>query len=65
MTRNTSRLALAAALVLLASASVLGQQISGTITGNVADTSGAVLPGAEVTATNTATGVDSGALVND
>ena len=65
MTTRTSQLGLVVALVLMAAAGAMAQQISGTITGNVADTSGAVLPGAEVTATNTATGVDSVAVVND
>ncbi len=65
MASKNSQLGLVVALVLMASAGVLGQQISGTITGNVADTSGAVLPGAEVAAKNTATGVDSVAVVND
>src|SRR5262245_49787423 len=45
-------------LILLASASLLsGQTGSGTIQGTVTDPSGAVVPGAAVTATNIATGV--------
>ncbi|SNT44105.1 Carboxypeptidase regulatory-like domain-containing protein [Granulicella rosea] len=42
---------------LLAPASLLGQVSSSTISGSVADTTGAVIPGAKVVATNTATNV--------
>ena len=52
-------------MLLVISPSVTAQQTSGAITGNVKDSSGAVLPGAEVTATNTATRVDSVVVVND
>ena len=52
-------------MLLVISPSVTAQQVTGTITGNVKDSSGAVLPGAEVTATNTATRVDSVVVVND
>ncbi len=60
MTRATAtgasvRLALAGALVLSVPASTLGQMTRGSIAGNVRDVSGAVVPGAAVTATNVAT----------
>src|SRR5437667_12137815 len=42
--------------LVLASAPAWGQATSGEITGKVADASGAVIPGVEVSATNTATG---------
>ena len=52
------RLSLATALILICMAvSAVAQTVTGTIRGNITDTTGAVVPGANVTATNTATGV--------
>ena len=48
------RFGLAAALMLLASSAVFAQ--TATISGRVVDDAGAVLPGATITVTNTATG---------
>ncbi len=44
-------------LLLLAPAAVRAQSVTGTITGSVTDASGAVIPGATVKVTDTATGV--------
>src|SRR5437867_8588867 len=44
-------------LVLFGARLCYGQATSGEITGKIADASGAVIPGVEVTATNAATGV--------
>jgi len=54
-------LALALALVPVA----FGQRTQGTISGTVKDSTGAVVPGADVTATNQATGVSRGTVTND
>ena len=45
------------AILLCMTLSTVAQTVTGTIRGIVTDTSGAVVPGATVTATNTATGV--------
>ena len=45
--------------LLLATAVFAQEGINGTLTGTVSDTSGALIPGVEVTAKNTATGVAS------
>jgi outer membrane receptor protein involved in Fe transport len=50
--------------VAISSVIALGQAASGTITGLVTDPSGAVVPGASVIATDTATGVQTGAVTN-
>ena len=47
----------ALAVVVLAASPVLAQTTTGSVTGTVTDPSGAVIPGATVTVTNTATGV--------
>ena len=53
------------ALVFFASTPLFSQSSNGTISGTVADASGAIVPGVMVTATNNATGVVSTALSND
>ena len=54
---DSSRWSFCAALLLIAAGALLGQTGSGTIQGTVTDPTGAVIPGASVTATNIATGV--------
>lgn len=53
-----SLLALALAALLLSPVAARGQSATGDIQGTVVDQSGAVLPGASITVTNTATGVE-------
>jgi hypothetical protein len=53
-----------AALALLATA-LYGQTFTGTILGTATDSSGAILPGVKVTATEQATGVERTALTNE
>jgi len=57
--------ALLLVMVLLIPASLNAQDARGNITGRVADSSGAVVAGAEVRATNTATGVSAIAKTNE
>jgi hypothetical protein len=68
MQAPSTRLARAAAIVLAAAAfaasAVLAQTITGSIRGTVTDPSGAVIAGASVTATNVATGVNTGTQTN-
>lgn len=53
-------------LILLLSAGVLsGQTVTGTLSGTVTDSSGAVIPGVEVAAKNEETGLTRSALSND
>src|SRR5437016_11360090 len=62
------RICIATALVvcLLFSTAVFAQEgINATLSGSVSDSSGALIPGVEVTAKNTATGVTSTALTNE
>src|SRR5262245_2277933 len=47
------------------SSHVLGQSTYATVSGTVADDSGAVLPGVSVTATNNATGVVANVITNE
>jgi hypothetical protein len=51
-------------MAVLGSFSALGQTVTGSITGVVTDPSGAVVPGATVTAQNTATGVTTAGQTN-
>src|SRR5439155_19892016 len=51
--------------VFFASAPLFSQSSNGTISGTVADASGAIVPGVTVTATNNATGVVATVLSND
>ena len=53
--RHLVRAALATAILLLASASIDGQSLFGTISGTVVDEQGGVLPGADVTLTDQGT----------
>jgi len=53
------RLLLAFLLLVLLSASAAGQSITGSITGVVTDSTGAVIPDAEVTVINTDTNIRS------
>lgn len=54
--RRTSWIGFALVVSLLACTPLLAQRVSGTITGTVTDPQGAVVPGAQVTITNDATG---------
>src|SRR5437867_13422127 len=56
---------LAALLALLVAAPALSQSTNATVTGTIADSTGALIPGVTVTATNTATGVVNTALSNE
>src|SRR6266566_8052384 len=51
--------------VFFASAPLFSQSSNGTISGTVADASGAIVPGVMVTATNNATGIVTTVLSND
>jgi hypothetical protein len=53
------------AFVLFASTPLFSQSSNGTISGTVADSTGAIVPGVTVTATNNATGVVTTGLSND
>src|SRR5262245_57246465 len=61
------RLLLASTLLacLVVSAQGFGQSTSATVSGSVADFSGAVLPGVSMTATNNATGVVTTVITNE
>src|SRR5207247_1705355 len=56
---------LAASLALLLAAPLLSQSTNATMTGTIADSTGALIPGVTVTATNTATGVVTTVLTNE
>ena len=51
--------------LLVTSAMAYGQTVTGTISGQVTDPSGAVIPHAQVVAENTATGVQTPVTTND
>jgi len=51
------RLASCALILLVSTSTLLAQTVTGSITGVITDQTGAVVPNAEVTAENTATGV--------
>ena len=57
MKTNAFRFFLACALAVLACVTARGQNVTGAITGEVTDSSGAVLPGASVVALNLDTNV--------
>src|SRR5207253_7934200 len=61
------RLATATAVLLsiVLSAATFAQTINATLGGTVSDSSGALIPGVTITATNTATGVVSSVLTNE
>src|SRR5262245_6584882 len=52
-------------LLLLLSGQAFGQSANATVSGTVSDATNAVLPGVEITATNTATGVVTTVLSNE
>ncbi len=60
-----TRLLCAFSMLLLIAAAPLAAQTQGRLTGTVTDTSGAVIPGAPVTLTNAATGVEQSANTNE
>ncbi|HMB28875.1 MAG TPA: carboxypeptidase-like regulatory domain-containing protein, partial [Blastocatellia bacterium] len=62
MTRANLKSLYAAPLMLLLASFVLGQSDRGTITGTVTDSSGAAVPGANVTVTSVATNANSTAV---
>jgi hypothetical protein len=57
--------AASALLVLLSCSAILAQETRGTILGTVRDSSGAVVPGATVTVTNTGTNLSNNAVSNE
>src|SRR6478672_7794428 len=61
------RLTLLAAIisVLLSCSSLMAQTTTGRIVGNIADESGAVIPGVEITVRNPATGLVRSAITNE
>ena len=64
MNAHARLLSLLASSLLLSSAMALGQTVTGGITGSITDSSGAVLPGAQVIAHNIDTGVDTPVTTN-
>src|SRR5688572_32260838 len=65
MTRMVRMLLAAAAIGLLTTATAAAQAPTGQITGRVTDSSGAVLPGVDVTVTQTETGLVRSVVTND
>ena len=65
MNTRRFRLVLGSMLVLVACISTaIGQNVTGSITGQVTDPTGAVVPGAQVTAHNLDTGIDTSTTTN-
>src|SRR5579863_2272749 len=64
MRSNILRISFVCALALLAWTPIAAQTVTGTITGEVTDPTGAVLTGAHVTAHNIDTGVDTATTTN-
>src|SRR5436190_14228048 len=62
---RTLNVLLAISFSLLLSAPALSQSTNATVSGTIADSTGALIPGVSVTATNTATGVVTTALSNE
>src|SRR5688572_3206253 len=54
-----------ASLLLLSSSLSFGQSLNATVGGTVADSSGALVPGVTITATNNATGVVTSVITNE
>jgi Carboxypeptidase regulatory-like domain/TonB dependent receptor len=59
------RLASCALILLISTSTLLAQTVTGSITGVITDQTGAVVPNAEVTAENTATGVKTREVTNN
>ncbi len=64
MRSNFRKLAGTSAAVILCGSTALAQTVTGAVTGNVTDPSGAVIPGAKVVVHNVDTGVDSTATTD-
>lgn len=65
MPRTTKTIIILLAFALLLVPAAYGQRTTGTISGTVKDATGAIVPGAEVTATNQDTGVVRSTITND
>src|SRR5580765_2551115 len=63
--RTLHMLAIVFTLVFFAATPIFSQSSNGTISGTLADASGAVVPGVTVTATNNATGIVKTVMSND
>jgi hypothetical protein len=62
---RTRSLAIGLLLVFVLSAQAFGQSTFATVSGTVADLSGAVLPGVSLTGTNNATGIATNVISNE
>src|SRR5438093_1034836 len=65
MSKASQRIVLCIGILVLSSVAAFGQLTTGTIAGNVADQTGAAIPGATVTLKNTDTGVVRTTLTNE
>src|SRR5215471_10674654 len=63
--RRVPRIGIACLSLLIFTATLWSQSATGRILGKITDPTGAVVPGVKVTATNTATGVNSDTLTNE